>query len=209
MFIGEIKQIKFLKNYKNMQAGITIDQAREVLKKYIKDEINIKHCRESEVIMRALAQRLGEDEELWAIAGLLHDIDWELVQDDIEEHGIKMQEILQQEGVSKELIAVIVSHIGGFTKHFPESKRQSKFEHALAAAETITGLLVATALVRPDKSLVSVEVKSVKKKFKDKSFAARVNRDMIRECEKLDMTLDEFIELSLNALKNISDELGL
>ncbi|PIR94018.1 hydrolase [Candidatus Falkowbacteria bacterium CG10_big_fil_rev_8_21_14_0_10_39_11] len=192
-----------------MNAGVTIDQAREILLKYIKEENNVKHCRESEVIMRALARHLNEDEELWGIAGLLHDIDWELVADDEEQHGIKMQEILKDEGVSDELIQVIVSHVGGFTKHFPESNRQTKFEHALAAAETITGLIVATALVRPDKKLSSVEVKSVKKKFKDKSFSARVNRDVIRECEELEMSLEEFIELSLKALKEIADELGL
>ena len=192
-----------------MQAGITSDQVRELLTKYIKDEINLKHCRESEVIMRALARKLGEDEELWGMAGLLHDIDWEAVQDDIEEHGVKMQEILKNEGVSDELIKVIVSHVGGFTKHYPENKRTTNFEHALAAVETMTGLIVATALVRPDKKLASVEVKSVRKKFKDKSFAAKVNRDVIRECETLGMSVDEFIELSLNALKEISAELGL
>ena len=79
-----------------MQAGISIEQAREILKRYIKDPANLNHCRESEVIMRELAKRLGEDEDLWGIAGLLHDIDWELVLNDVDEHGIKMQEILNQ-----------------------------------------------------------------------------------------------------------------
>ena len=192
-----------------MQSGITIDQAREILHKYVKQPANINHCRESEVIMRALAKRLGEDEELWGIAGLLHDVDWEIIGDDIEEHGIKMQEIFREEGVSDELSAVIVSHVGGCTEKLPENKRQSKIEHALAAGETITGLIYASALVNPEKKLSAVKVKSIKKKMKDKSFAAKVNRDTIRECEKLDLELDEFIEISLTAMQEISDELGL
>jgi len=192
-----------------MNAGITIDQAREILNKYIKNPANVNHCRESEVIMQALAKRLGENEELWGIAGLLHDIDWELVQDDVEQHGMKMQDILKDEGVSGELIQVIVSHVGGFMKHLPENNRATKFEHALAAAETITGLIYASALVRPDKKIVEVKVKSIKKKMKDKSFAAKVNRDVIMECEKLELSLDEFIEISLNAMKGIANEIGL
>jgi len=192
-----------------MQAGISIEQAREILKRYIKDPANLNHCRESEVIMRELAKRLGEDEDLWGIAGLLHDIDWELVLNDVDEHGIKMQEILKNEGVSDDLTQVIVSHVGGFTKHFPENKRTTKFEHALAAAETITGLIFASALVRPDKKIAAVEVKSIKKKMKDKSFAAKVNRDVIGECEQLGLILDEFIEISLGAMKSIAAEIGL
>ena len=159
--------------------------------------------------MRALAKRLDEDEDLWGIARLLHDIDWELVLNDVDEHGVKMQKILKSEGVSDELTQVIVSHVGGFTKHFPENKRATKFEHALAAAETITGLIFASALVRPDKKIAAVEVKSIKKKMKDKSFAAKVNRDVSGECEQLGLILDEFIEISLGAMKSIAAEIGL
>jgi uncharacterized protein len=192
-----------------MNVGININQAQEILKKYVKEPGNLNHCRESEVIMRAVAKRLGEDEEVWGIAGLLHDIDWELVQSDPDEHGVKMQEILEKENVSQELIDVIVSHVGGFTKHYPESKRSTKFEHALAAGETITGLIYASALVNPEKKLANVKVKSLKKKMKDKSFAAKVNRDVIRECEELGLTLEEFLETSLKAMQEISEEIGL
>ncbi|MFH1326405.1 MAG: HDIG domain-containing metalloprotein, partial [Candidatus Falkowbacteria bacterium] len=186
-----------------MQAGITMEQAWEILKKYIQDPANLNHCRESEVIMRALAKHFNEDEDLWAIAGLLHDIDWELVQDDVEEHGVKMQEILKQEGVSDDLTKVIVSHVGGFTKHFPENQRSTQFEHCLAAAETITGLIYASALVNPEKKLSAVKVKSIKKKMKDKSFAAKVNREVIKECEQAGLELDQFIEISLTAMQEI------
>jgi uncharacterized protein len=192
-----------------MTPGITYEQAKDILHKYIKQPANINHCRESEVIMRALAKRLGEDEELWGIAGLLHDIDWEVISGDVEEHGIKMQEIFKEEGVSDELSAVVVSHVGGCTEKLPENKRESKFEHALAAGETITGLIFASALVNPEKKLSAVKVKSIKKKMKDKSFAAKVNRDTIRECEHLGLELEEFIEISLTAMQGISDELGL
>ncbi len=208
-FFNFCKILLFKIYFPYMNADITIDQAREILHKYIKDPANVNHCRESEVIMRALARHLGENEELWAIAGLLHDIDWELVLDDVEQHGIKMQEVLKNEGVSDELIRVIVSHVGGFTRHLPENKRATRFEHALASAETITGLIYASALVRPDKKLTEVKVSSIKKKMKDKSFAAKVNRDVIMECEKLGLSLDEFIETSLNAMKEISEEIGL
>jgi uncharacterized protein len=192
-----------------MQAGITFDQAKEILNKYIKDPANLNHCRESEVVMRGLAEHFGEDEEVWGIAGLLHDIDWEVIGEDHEQHGIKMQEILKTEGVGQELIDVIASHVGGFTKALPENKRSSRIEHALAAAETVTGLIYASALVNPEKKLANVKLKSLKKKMKDKSFAARVNRDVIRECENIDLPLEEFLQISLTAMQEIASEIGL
>lgn len=186
------------------------DKAFELLKQHVKEPGNLAHSRESEVIMRALAKHLGEDEEYWGNLGLLHDIDWEYGED---AHCEKCREILSEAGFDDEFIETVVSHGYGIGEcangELKDKQRTTKIQYLLAAAETITGLIYATALVRPDKKLASVEVKSVKKKMKDKSFAAKVNRDVIRECEKADIELTEFIEISLKAMKEISSELGI
>ncbi len=198
-------------NNENITAGITYEQAKELFDKHIKDPMNRNHCRESEVVMRALAKRLGEDEEVWGIAGLLHDIDWEETCEDVENHCVKSVEILKNAGVSDELIEVIASHGYGMDEipEYKDKERTTKFQHALAAGETVTGLIFAYALMRPDKKLEGAKVKSIKKKFKDKSFAAKVNRDVIREVEKCGLELGEFFEIALEAMKEISDEIGL
>lgn len=193
-----------------MQAGITYDQAKALFNQYVKNPIMRNHCREAEVVMRALAKRLDEPEELWGIAGLLHDIDYELCQNDLSKHGVLCQEVLKNAGVTDDLIEVIVSHVyGAESGVYPDRMRMTDFEHALAAGETVTGLIYAYGLMRPDKKLANAEVKSIKKKFKDKAFAARVNRDVIRECETFGMEVNEFLELALNAMKEIADEIGL
>ncbi|NQV13310.1 MAG: HDIG domain-containing protein [Parcubacteria group bacterium] len=184
---------------------MTRDDAFALLKEHIKDEKNIFHSRETEVIMRALAQKLGENEELWGISGLLHDLDWEETQEKPEEHGKVAAELLK--GKFPEVgINAIQAHNYEYNKVV---ERQTKLDYAVACAESITGLIFASALVHPDKKLANVKAKSIRKKMKDKSFAAKVSREMIKECEQLELSLDEFIELSLGAMQEISDELGL
>jgi len=185
------------------------DQAYNLLAQHMKDPADLNHSREAEVIMRALARHLGEDEEYWGNLGLLHDIDWEYGEN---VHCRKCREILSEAGFDNNFIETIISHGYGFSElgdDFAQKKREGKIQHLLAAAETITGLIYASALVRPDKKLESVEVKSIKKKMKDKSFAAKVNRDVIRECEEAGILLDEFIEISLGAMKEIASEIGV
>jgi len=185
--------------------SMTRDDAFALLKEHIKDEKNIFHSRETEVIMRALAQKLGENEELWGISGLLHDLDWEETQEKPEEHGKVAAELLK--GKFPEVgINAIQAHNYEYNKVV---ERQTKLDYAVACAESITGLIFASALVHPDKKLANVKAKSIRKKMKDKSFAAKVSREMIKECEQLELSLDEFIELSLGAMQEISDELGL
>ncbi len=184
-------------------------EAWELLQEHMKDAANLNHSLESEVIMRALARQLNEDEEYWGQLGLLHDVDWEYGE---ETHCTKCREILTDAGYEEEFITTIVSHGWGVDvlgPDFADKKRETKLQHLLAAAETITGLIYASALVRPDKQLASVEVKSIKKKMKDKSFAAKVNRDVIRECEEAGIELDHFIQISLDAMKEIADEVGV
>jgi len=192
-----------------MQAGINIEQAYLLLNKHIKQQYTLNHSVESEAVMRALARRLGKDEELWGIAGLLHDIDWEEVSADVNEHGIKCQQILTEAGASKELIDLIVSHVWGFTTHYPDNNRSTIEQHALASAETVTGLIFAAALVNPEKKVANVKVSSLIKKMKDKSFAAKVDRSVICECEKIGLNLDEFLEISLKAMQEIAEKIGL
>ncbi|MFA5021983.1 MAG: HD domain-containing protein [Patescibacteria group bacterium] len=184
-------------------------QAYILLTEHMKNPANLNHSRESEVIMRALAKRLGENEEVWGNLGLLHDIDWEYGES---VHCRQCREILSRAGFDNDFIETVVSHGYGFAALGPDlasQQRTTKLQHLLAAAETITGLIYACALVRPDKKLESVEVSSIKKKMKDKSFAANVNRDIIRECEQADIILDDFIALSLQAMKEIAPELGV
>jgi predicted hydrolase (HD superfamily) len=191
--------------------GLTYEQANDLLDVHVIEPITKLHCRESEIIMRALAMRFGENEEEWGIIGLLHDIDWDQVKGDPSQHCIVAQKILREAGASDFLIEVIISHGYGM-EEIPDLKdreRKAKLHHCLVAAETLTGLIYASALMQPDKKLASVSFSSLKKKFKNKSFAAKCNREAIRECEKAGIELDEFLQIGLTAMQGAADELGL
>ncbi len=164
----------------------------------------IKHCLAAEAVLKSLAQYLGEDEEKWGLAGLLHDLDAE-THEDLSVHTHGTVQILKERGVNAEIIDSIRLH----NEEAHSDRRSTLFHHALAAGETITGLIIATALVYPDKKLASVKPKSVRKRFKEKAFARGANREIIRECEKLDMKVNEFCDLALAAMLSISDDLGL
>jgi len=184
---------------------LTRDEARQLLNEHVHDEVLLKHSRETEVIMRALAERLGQDQDLWAITGLLHDLDFETTKESPAEHTLKTVDILAQRGFPPDAIQAIKAHnwdnLG--------IERKDTFDYALAAAESLTGILVATALVQPDKKLASVKVSSVKKKLKAPAFARAVQREPIYDIEKTGLTLDEFIALGLDAMNEIHDEIGL
>ena len=184
------------------------EQALELVRKYNTDKFDINHYLEAEAIMGALAKRLGEDEGYWGMLGLLHDIDWGITKNNHTSHLTKAPEILKKSGFDDKFIQTIVSHGYGFDcAELKDMKRNEKTEHALAAAETVTGLIHAYALMR--KSINGMEVKGLKKKMKDKTFAAKVNREVIIECEKLGLTLDEFLDISIKAIESISNEIGL
>ncbi|MBM4271200.1 MAG: HD domain-containing protein [Deltaproteobacteria bacterium] len=181
------------------------EDAVVLLNRYIQNERMRNHCYATEAVMRALARRLGEDEEKWGIAGLLHDLDIELVDGDLKVHTVETEKVLRDKGIDADVIDAIKMH----NEEAWRAKRNGVFHHALAAGETITGLIVAAALVYPDKRLASVKAKSVTKRMKEKAFAASVNRDTIMECKYLGLTLDEFADICLNAMKEISDRIGL
>ncbi|MDB4582581.1 hypothetical protein N9164_05470 [Draconibacterium sp.] len=179
-------------------------EAVKLLEEFVKAENMRKHCYASEAVLRALAVRLEKDKDEWGIAGLLHDIDVEITNADPLTHGPAAKKLLDGK-VTDEMLDAIVMHNEVATG----KERSSEFQHALAAGETITGLITATALVYPDKKIASVKTKSVTKRMKQKAFAASVKRENILECEKIGIPLAEFAELSINAMKEISDVLGL
>ncbi len=177
-------------------------EAIELLKSYVKNEKLLKHCIAVANIMSALAKELGEDEKLWYLTGLLHDIDYESVED-MKLHGIKAAEILKDK-LPECAISAIKAH-NEATGH----EDNSIFSLALRASDAVSGLIIATALVMPDKKLASVKLESLLRKFKQKDFARNVKREDILLCGKLGFSLEKFLEIALNALKNISTELGL
>jgi uncharacterized protein len=181
------------------------EKALARLREHVKNEKTVVHCLASEAVMRSLARKLGEDEDRWGLTGLLHDIDVELTHADPKVHALKAGELLGDFGWDDEMIDAIRMHNDEATG----IARSTLFQHALAAGETITGLIYATTLVYPDQKIESVKYKSVRKRMKEKAFAASVNRDHILECEKIGLSLDEFIQLSVDAMKGISDEIGL
>ncbi len=182
------------------------ERALALLRGNVKNENMIKHSLASEAVMRALARELGEDEDKWGIAGLLHDVDVEITNADLAVHTKMAVDILKSEGVDEEIIEAVRLH--NETAH-PGERRATRFQHALAAGETVTGLVTAAALVLPDKKLSSVNPKSVERRMKEKAFARSVNRDHILECEKIGIDLPKFILLSVEAMRSISADLGL
>ncbi len=181
------------------------EEALSLLEKHVKNEKMIAHCLASEAVMRALANHFGEDEEKWGLAGLLHDLDVENTHEDKEKHGLETEKILKEYDIDKDIIEAIKLH-NEDGAHGME--RTEMLHHALAAAETITGLIFATALVYPDKKLESVKTKSITKRMKQSAFAASVNRDTIKECEKIGLEVNEFAEIALDSMKKIAPKLG-
>jgi uncharacterized protein len=182
------------------------EEALNLIRQYIKNENMIKHCLASEAVLCALAKELGEDESTWAMAGLLHDIDVEITKGDLSIHTKEAVNILKSAGVAEEIIEAIMLHN---EEAHPGERRGTKFQHALAAGETITGMITATALVYPDKKLSSVKATSVTKRMKEKAFAKSVNRDIIMECDKIGLDLNRFAEIALKAMQGIAADLGL
>lgn len=181
------------------------DKAEELLKRHVKNERMLDHSYASEAVLRAMARRLGRDEEKWGLAGLLHDIDIEVVGGDLTRHGLEAVRILTDAGIDPEIIDAVKMH----NETVCGVQRSTEFQHALAAGETITGLVVATALVYPDRKIAGVKVKSITKRMKEKAFAASVSRETIRECEMVGLPLDEFVGIALSAMQGISGRLGL
>lgn len=184
---------------------ITREQAYDLLKEYNKDPFHLQHALTVEAVMKWYAKELGygEEAEYWGIVGLLHDIDFEQYPD---QHCIKAPELLREGGVSEDIIHAVVSHGYGITVDVAPEREMEK---VLFAADELTGLIWAAALMRPSKSTKDMELKSLKKKYKSKGFAAGCSRDVIeRGALQLGWDLDKLLTMTLEAMKATEDEIN-
>ena len=183
--------------------AISREEALGLFRKYNRTESLYHHALSVEAVMREAARREGEDEEYWGIVGLLHDIDWEMFP---EEHCRKAPELLKEIDAPDDMIHAICSHGYGLVS---DVKPERRMEKMLYAVDELTGLVTATALMRPEK-MKGISVKSVKKKWSSKSFAAGVNREVIEKgAQMADVTKEHLIEVTIQALTSISDRIGL
>ena len=185
------------------------DEAWALLCEYTKNENLRKHALAVEACLRAYARKFGADEELWGLAGLLHDFDYERWPNEAhhptQEHPCEGSKVLREGGYPEELIRAILSHAD-----YCGVPRQTPLEHALFACDELAGFLTACALVKPGKSIFEVETDSVKRKLKDKAFARGVNRqDVLRGAEELGVLLDEHISFCIEAMRSVAGQLGL
>ncbi|KAF2957544.1 phosphohydrolase [Thermotoga sp. Ku-13t] len=176
--------------------------ALNLLNEHVKTKNLVKHCLAVEAIMKALARRFGQDKDLWGLAGLLHDLDYEYTKDKPELHGFKTVEILQSYDVPRQVLDAILAHC-------EKKERETLMEKAIYAADPTSGFIVAAALINPEKSLSVVDVDFLKRRFKEKLFAKGASREQMMKCEEMGLSLDEFFDISLNAMKAIKEDLGL
>lgn len=180
------------------------EDAVSLIEKNIKTKNLIKHFLAVEAIMGALAQHFNEDEEKWKLAGLLHDIDYEETKEQPERHSLVGAEMLEKEDVPDDVIYAIKCH-----NHVHGLERKTSMDKALFATDPVSGLIVAGALIRPEKRLYVLDVDFLVNRFHEKSFARGASRERIAACSDLDLSLEEFLNLSLEAMKGIHKELGL
>ncbi|MBX5328737.1 MAG: HDIG domain-containing protein [Candidatus Bathyarchaeota archaeon] len=183
---------------------LTRNEAINLVKNNVSKRNVFFHMLAVEAIMRSTAKYLGENEEQWALIGLLHDIDYEKTEAIPEKHSLLTEQILKGL-IPEELVRAIKAHNFRYTGVMPETR----MEKALIASDAISGLLVACALVMPSKKLADVKVETVAKKFKDKDFARGAERERILVCEEIGIPREKFFEIALNGLKNVAAEIGL
>jgi putative nucleotidyltransferase with HDIG domain len=186
-----------------MTSKLNRDEILDSIHGNVQDKNLIKHMLATEAIMRALARKLGEDEEEWGLTGLIHDIDMELVEGDMSSHSRLGADIAQEFGASAAMAHAILCH-----NEAHGVLRETKLDKALFCADPLSGLITAAALVRPDK-LSGLTTKSVMKRFREKSFAAGVNREQVALCQEIGLDLEEFISLGIEAMQGIASELEL
>ncbi len=187
--------------------NFTRENALELLKKHNKDEGHIKHALAVEASMKFFAEKMGGDVDKWGMAGLLHDIDWEEMQETPERHTIEGARWLSEEGYPEDIVRAVLAHGWGICS---DVKPESDMEKVLFTIDELTGLVMTAALVRPSRSVQDLEVKSVKKKWKDKAFAKGVDRELIvKGAEMIPMPLDTVIEWVILAMRRIEPDLGL
>jgi len=178
------------------------EEALNLVKSKVKGKNLVKHMLAVEAIMRRVAQHLNEDEKMWGLTGLLHDLDYDETVNDFDRHSLLTCEWLKDYNLDERILYAIKAH--------PQKvEPKSKMDWALFATDPLSGLIVAAALMHPSKKLKNVTVEFMLNRFKEKRFAAGADRDRIRACEKLGLELEDFLDLSIKAMKEISEELGL
>lgn len=180
------------------------EKALELMKENIKEKNLQKHCLAVEAVMAELANYFKKDEHKWRLAGLLHDIDYEQTAAEPKKHSQIGADMLAEMGIDKKIVAAVRAHNG-----IHELPRKTLMAKSLYAADPLTGLIVASALIHPDKKLAAIDTEFVLNRYSDNSFAKGADRDVIASCKELDLELKEFIELSLTAMQDISDDLAL
>lgn len=183
---------------------MTREEGLKLVQEKIQNQNLVKHCLAAEVCMRALAEKFGEDSEKWGLAGLLHDIDYEETKNDPDKHSILGAEMLGKLGLDKEIVEAVKTHN---ERHgvAPETKMAK----TIFCVDPLTGLIVASTLVLPSKKIADLTPENVLNRFKEKGFAKGANREIIKKCEDIELKLEEFVNICLEAMKTISNELGL
>ena len=180
------------------------EQALKLVEEKIKNKNLVKHCLAAEACMKALAVHFEKDLEKWGLAGLLHDIDYEETKDNPNQHSILGAEMLEKLGVDKEIVDAVKTH-----NEMHGILPQTLMAKALFCLDPLTGLIVATTLVLPDKKIQNVSVENVLNRFKEKAFARGANREIIQKCSDINLGLEEFVGICLKAMQEISIDLGL
>jgi putative nucleotidyltransferase with HDIG domain len=177
-------------------------EALELLKQHLKNKNLVKHCLSVEACMRAVAVRLGQDPEPWGLAGILHDLDYEVTEKSPDLHTTRTVPILREKGIAEPVIHAVEAHAA-------KVPCESPMDWAIFSIDPLTGLIIAATLMHPEKKLASIDLEFVKRRYKEKSFARGARREEIEECRMIPMELDDFIGLCITAMQGISDDLGL
>lgn len=179
-----------------------LEEARKLMEKSLGNRNLRRHCLAVSAVMGALARRLGGDEQTWRLAGMLHDLDYEQTKDEPRRHGLLTADELRERGVDAAVVDAVLAH-----NHHKEA--ETAMEKAIVCADAVTGLVVAAALIRPEKKLSALTPEFVAKKMREPSFARGADRDKIAYHDRLDLSKEEFLQISVDAMKAISDDLGL
>jgi putative nucleotidyltransferase with HDIG domain len=178
------------------------EKALELVKEHLKKDNLVKHCLAVEACMREFAEKFGEDVEKWGLTGLLHDLDYQYTVDDPDNHTLKTAAMLAEYNLDEDILHAIKAHNA-------KASLDSKMDIALYTIDPTSGFIIACALMHPSKKLENVNLKRMRKRFKEKSFAKGANRDQMRECVKMEVELDDFLVSCLSAMQKIAPQLGL
>ena len=181
---------------------MTREEAWSLVRSEVKNRNLQKHMLATEACLRALARRLDGDEEQWGLAGLVHDLDYEQTKDAPDRHGIVAGEMLAERDIEPDIINAVKSHADN-------APVESTLDKALYAVDPLTGLIVAAALMHPEKKLAGLDTDFVMRRYREKRFAAGADREQIATCSRLGLSLEDFVEACLEAMKGVSDQLGL